>query len=306
MKLPFKKQAAPASGRRQVVSGGRPTAYSYHANRSEQEYNVGRSEPREQDTRRQARVLRDIRQRLGFILALLVVLACIINVLRLSSDPKVVSLTAGSADTFLHSNATYEQAAQKLLAGSILNGNKITINSDQIVHKLKQEFPELSDVSITLPLVGHRPVVYIAPTTPSLILQAGPSSFVLDENGKVLTTNTSGPDTTSLPTVTDQSGLKAEVNKQALPASTISFIQTVLGQLAAAHLTVASLTLPTSTYELDVHPSGVGYFVKFNIHSDDARQQAGTYLAVRQRLQSQNITPAAYIDVRVDGRAYYK
>ncbi|MGH7241431.1 MAG: hypothetical protein ACREGB_03995, partial [Candidatus Saccharimonadales bacterium] len=69
---------------------------------------------------------------------------------------------------------------------------------------------------------------------------------------------------------------------------------------------VESMALPPAAYELDVKPAGVGYFVKFNMHEDTARQQAGTFLAVRERLVSQGVTPGSYIDVRLDGRAYYK
>jgi hypothetical protein len=66
------------------------------------------------------------------------------------------------------------------------------------------------------------------------------------------------------------------------------------------------MTLPPATSELDVRVAGQPYFIKFNLQSGDARQQAGTFLATQSHLQSQNIVPSTYIDVRVDGRSYYK
>ncbi len=66
------------------------------------------------------------------------------------------------------------------------------------------------------------------------------------------------------------------------------------------------MTLPVGTSELDVRLAGQPYSVKFNLESGTARQQAGTFLATESKLKSQNVTPAEYIDVRVDGRAYYK
>jgi hypothetical protein len=71
-------------------------------------------------------------------------------------------------------------------------------------------------------------------------------------------------------------------------------------------MSVGSMILPAGTSELDVHLAGQPYFVKFNLNNNDPRQQAGTFLAAIANLQKNHITPAQYIDVRVDGRAYYQ
>ena len=76
--------------------------------------------------------------------------------------------------------------------------------------------------------------------------------------------------------------------------------------MAAKHITITSMTLPPAADELDVHLTGVNYYIKFNLANDDARQQVGTFLATQAQLKSQGITPGQYIDVRVDGRAYYQ
>ena len=66
------------------------------------------------------------------------------------------------------------------------------------------------------------------------------------------------------------------------------------------------MVLPVGTSELDVKLTNQPYTVKFNLESGTARQQAGTFLATQAKLQSQNVTPGQYVDVRVGGRAYYK
>lgn len=299
----------PALSRRQVTyTSSRPQAFSYSSNRSEQEYNLGRAQPREQDMRKRQRLVRYWRQRLGVLFAGLIIIVCLLDILHLSSMPKVIALTGASNSSFLQPSNVYQQAAAKLFAGSIFNANKITINTDQIKQKLKAQFPELSDVSITLPLIGHRPIVYIAPSSPSLVLATHSGDFVLDSSGRALLPASQVPGLAGLQltTVTDQSGLSVHTNQVVLPRASVAFIQTVIGELKAKNVAFNSLTLPAAAYELDLYPSGVGYYVKFNLHTTDAMQQVGSYLAVRQRLQSQNITPTAYIDVRVDGRAYYK
>lgn len=248
-------------------------------------------------------------QRFGHLVLLTAIVASAVNILTLSTSPKILPLSTTSDTTFLHSQATYQQAANELLASSFWNRNKITINSGQISKQMLAQFPELSTASVTLPLLAHRPIVYIEASQPALILATSSGSFVLDDQGKALLLSNQLPADKhlSVPVVTDQSGLSVTLNHEALSSSYVSFIQTVVAQLNAKHLAFATLTLPSEANELDVWLVGQPYFVKFNLQqSGDARQQVGTFLAVLSQLQGQGITPAHYVDVRVDGRAYYQ
>jgi hypothetical protein len=264
--------------------------------------------PRDQDIRRRERIVRYWRQRLGMFIAGVALIVCVLYTLHLTNQPKVVSLTSSSNSYFLQSTDVYQKAAAEAFGGSIFNDNKITVNSVGIQQRLQKQFPELSDVSVTIPLMSHRPIVYIAPTTPSLVLANSDNSFVLDNNGKALleTSQVADLEKLQLPTVTDQSGLKVKKGDIALAGTGVSFIQTVKAELEAKGVAIESITLPSAAYELYVKPKGAGYFVKFNMHENTARQQAGTFLAVRARLATQNVTPSSYVDVRLDGRAYYK
>lgn len=295
-------------GTRQVNRAERPSAFNYSANRNEQEYNLGRGVPRDQDIRRRERLIRYWRQRLGMFLAGVVLVICVLYTLHLSNNPKVVSLAPASSGYFLQDDSVYQQAAAKAFRSSILNDNKVTINTVGIQQKLQHQFPELSQVSVTIPLMSHRPIVYIAPTTPSIILSTTGGDYVLDNNGKALIRADAigGLAKLNLPTIKDQSGLRIHGGDIALSSTSVNFIRTVVAELNAKGVQVSSLTLPPAAYELDVKPVGAGYYGKFNLHQPTARQQSGTFLAVRQRLAAQNITPSSYIDVRLDGRAYYK
>jgi len=310
MALFRRRKPAPQAPRQRTLTGGRPQAFSYHANRTEQDYNVGRAQPREQDVRRRETLVRFWKQRLSVLLMGLLVIVCLGYILHLSPTPKVVPLTSSSNDYFLQPSSVYTTAATKLLQGSFLNGNKITIDTDGLKQKLQQQFPELSDVSITLPLMGHHPYVYISPTDPSLVLAGKNGSYLLDTSGKALLpiSKVSDLNKLNLPTVTDQSNLSVKPNSEALPATSVTFIAYVLQELQAKGMSASNLSLPATTaYELDVTPKGEGYFVKFNLHDyQHAREQVGTFLAVQKRLDSQSITPSSYIDVRLVGRAYYK
>jgi len=238
------------------------------------------------------------------VIALLAIVGSLVYILSLSANPKV--LQAGGSG-LLRPTTVYQQAAQKQFASSWLNHSKLTVNTAAITSQLEVQFPELADISITLPLIGRRPVVYIVPSPPVLILKSQVTSFVVNGQGRAIMT-TSQLSTISdqqLPSVTDQSGLIIKPGETAMPASYVSFITTVLGQLKAKKLAVDSMTLPARSFELDVHITGQPYLIKMNLQND-ATEQIGTYLAAAQKLAQANQTPTSYFDVRVPGRVYYK
>jgi hypothetical protein len=303
----FTRKKEPAGRQRPISSGEQAPSFSYNVSRrSEPTSNVGRGDRREQKKVGRDTFWRFWLHRSGMVLLIIVVGVCLISALSLSNSAKVAPLTAGSKTPFLRSQAAYQAAADKLLASSIWNRNKITIDTGNISREMVKQFPELASASVELPLLGHRPVIYLQPTQPAVVLIAHNGSYVLDTNGKALLTSDQLPHGHNLPQVTDQSNLDVQLNRQVLTAADISFIQTVIGQLAAKHIKVSTMNLPPASSELDVHITGRPYFVKFNLQNPDARQQAGTFLATIAQLQRQHITPSQYVDVRVEGRAYYR
>ena len=248
-------------------------------------------------------------QKARFVTGSLLIGIVLLSVLSLSPSAKVVVIGDASSKIFARPSATYAKAAHDLLAQSIFNRNKITIDTAHIDAELMQRFPELAAVSISLPLTGSQPVVYVQAAVPSMVLSTQSSGdFILNGEGRALATAPANGSAAhaGVPIVLDQSGLAVKVGQTALPSTTMHFILQVVQQLASAHLATSSLILPANTDELDVHLSGQSYFVKFNLQDSDARAEAGTFLAVQAYLASHHVSPTQYVDVRVTGRAYYK
>lgn len=247
-------------------------------------------------------------RRTGVLTVAVIILLAALSTLIVAPNAKISPVTAGGANkAFLRSQTEYQTAANKLLSGSIWNHNKITINTGSISRQMLRQFPELAGVSLTLPLFGHQPTVYVQPARAALVVAGDNGAFVVDTNGKALMPSANLPTAQKLPQVVDKSGLPVRLNQQVLTTDDVGFIQTVLGQLLAKRVGVTSMVLPPASRELDVYITGQPYFVKFNLQDKgNARQQAGTYLAAAAELQRGHVTPAHYIDVRVDGRAYYQ
>lgn len=248
-------------------------------------------------------------QRFGLIILFLAAGASTINVLTLVPTAKVVPLTNTTSSPFFRDQSVYEAAANQVLKGSIWNRSKITINTDQINRSLQDQFPELVKVSVALPLLTHRPVVYVEPAQPALILlTSNDGAYLIDTGGKALQKAISAAalNQPQLLVLHDQSRLQIRLNHQALTATSINFIQTIVVELAARHVFVVALTLPGAASELDAQLANLPYLVKFNLETHTPREQAGTFLATIAQLQRQNITPMQYVDARVEGRAYYQ
>ncbi|HVX24403.1 MAG TPA: hypothetical protein VG992_03630 [Candidatus Saccharimonadales bacterium] len=303
------------NARRQPVgrqAAARPSSaspgYSYYAQqRTEPTSNTGRQLSRAAGAQAK-RVGHFWLPRFGLAILLAVVILSVINGLLLNANASVMPLTTSTSRNFLQPLSVYQSAADKLLASSVWNHNKVTINTGAISRSMLKQFPELSTVSVSLPLLGHRPILYIEPDQPALLLMSGNAEYALATSGRALEIVNRGDELTKhgLPVVVDQSNLALQLGQPALPSQNVTFILTVLTELRVKHFTPTSLTLPAATGELDVHLKNQPYFIKFNLENNDPRQQSGTFLATIANLHDHNVTPKDYIDVRVDGRAYYK
>jgi|GEM_PF-497204 len=307
----------PAERRRPVASAN-PRAFSYyglqrpgsatprhgsgsHKNKSHTDRHAGSGPTNPQPA------LRRLLHGSGAFIGGIVVLLIIISIIQLDTTPNV-KIINGSEGYALHSDADYAAVATNAMRGSLLNTNKITIDTKAISRSVKEQFPEIKSAAVTLPLVGKKPTVYIELTKPVLILNTSSQSVVVDSTGQALVTaqSVSGLKQFHLPALYDQSQLELKVGDVVLSSSAVQFIQTVLDQLARHKLQVKQMVLPAGTEEVDVYIQGDSYFTKYNLHETNAYQQVGTFLAVRQELAGQKGVPAHYIDVRLPGRAYYK
>lgn len=309
MKLRPKKKPPVRSVRQRLDTPRQvPPAYSYHAQRAERAEAGGRQQSSVSQQRHRLLTARYWARRSGLVIVLLVTVFSVISVLHLSDKPRIVLLDANSNKYAFHNAQQYQAAATEQLSSSLWNRNKITIDTGNSATVLQQKYPELATVTITLPLIGHKPIYYLTANRPAFVLQAVNGTYVLDTSGMTLIAKDAAPATADgLPVLADQTGIQANVGKSAISRPEAVFIQTIIDTFAAKQITVTSLVLPANAaQELDVQISGVTHTIKFNTREGSARQQVGTYLATMNTLKGQNVMPVQYVDVRVAGRAYYQ
>lgn len=243
---------------------------------------------------------------LPMLLASFAIVACLIYISTLTGNPKVV-VASGQQRNLLREKKDYETAAAEIIGSSILNKSKITVNTQQFSKAMRQRFPELSTVVLTVPLMDRHPVVEIVPAQPVMSITSQNGAFLLDKTGRALVSSKEAKDIGSwdVPQVIDESAVDHQVGQGSLPEQTVTFITTFVAQLQAKDLKVSELKLPPRASELQVKLEGVDYFIKASTRSD-VRLAAGTFLALKDKLDRDKITPKEYIDVRVEEKVYFK
>lgn len=308
----FKKtsNSAEAPGRRRPeraeLERRQSPAFSYHAQRSSPAENIGRTTDHivPQGENADLSYGRTVRQTFGVTaaLGLVVYLSLIIG------QPSLVLNASGSDAFFLQDASIYQRSVRDSVDGSVLNANKVTLDTGSIERNLLQSYPEIASVQVQKSFLMPTFSVHVTPQKPALILTTSDNrAFLVDTNGRALISTSRITDSGELavPTLQDTSGLAIQTGKQALPRGVVSFTESVAAAFEAKGIIIDSLSLPRAASQLDVGIEGAPYYIKFNLQ-EDALQQIGTYLAVRQRLQKERVVPAIYIDVRVSERAYYK
>lgn len=251
---------------------------------------------------------KSIFQKAGLLLLLIAMLAATLKLLSLSNQPRIISVDNNTNSSFLHDFKDYQATTSNRLSGSIFNSNKITVNSGSVTKDLVAKYPELTAASMTVPLFLNRPIIYIQAAKPVVIISVANGDFVVGENGRAIMRGDNFHDLQQyhLPELVDQSAVKLKTGDQALTISNVKFLRTIISSLAAKGYKISAMILPAGTSELDVRLANEAYFVKFNLQSNTAREQAGTFLATINYLKRHAQQPHKYIDARVNGRAYFQ
>lgn len=298
----MRKNKQPLNPRRARQLNAKAPVFSYYSNRSPETTTSNRTPSSSKKSTNKLSKL----QLLPSLLAMLAVIISLGYMLTIDTKPRL-SLATVQADSLLQADEVYQQALEKLIRGSLFNRSKLLINTQSLENRLQKDFPELSDVTITIPLTNRRPILAIQGAIPVLVLKTTSGQYVLDGTGKVVleSSRVRAEIIAKLPVVQDDSDLRVHLGETALPAVDTQFIREVTHQLTEKNLSIENLTLPAVANQLEVKLTGEGYFIKFDTKGD-ARLQAGTYLATIDKLVREGKKPVEYIDVRVEEKAFYR
>ncbi len=226
----------------------------------------------------------------------------------LTTKPRVRVRIADTGDTnvIYRPHDQYQQIADEALAASALNRSKLSLQREAITEAIQQKLPEATSIRLATPLVTRELVITIETAAPGVVVRSQGKQYLVTRNGTVITEVSTAEGTEGLPIIEDQTGTAVEVGQPILTKQDVDLILALQKQFAVQKTPPVSYVLPRGILnELHLRFADKPYYVKIALNGD-ARVQAGTYLAMKENLEEQGITPAEYIDVRVEGRAYYR
>ena len=303
MKLRLKKQKPEKEFRRPPAQGTRPVVFSYYArgNSPASDPNTDRNELAQHRLVKPKFRLSSVP---GYI-ALLVAVIAVVYSCTLQPNPRIS--VVNQPGTIYRPNEEYQKAINTMWQKSVFNRSKLTFRSEQLQGEIMSQFNEIESVKIELPLLGQRPKVVLMPSHPAMHFVSSNGSFYVNSKGKVLSRTTEViQNQTDLPLVLDESRIPADPGKAIISETEATFLQKLSHHLREEGIAYESVVLPsTAAKEADVRLPGQKYHLKFSMLTDP-RQGVGSYLAIKDKLAAENITPAEYIDLRVEEKVFYK
>lgn len=224
----------------------------------------------------------------------------------LSSSP-AIQVPRGSYE--YRQQSEYVAHASKILNESLLNRSKVLFRSASFEDKMKQEFPEIDQISAVVPLGGRDLSIALIVASPLAVVSNGSATGVMDNTG-TLVSDTSGNES-QLFKVRFTSPLDSfEPGDRLLTTNEVELLKLINDEINQPSLlpqfkdvTLKEVLINVTDGQLEARFNGLSYFVRFSAYSD-AREQVGAMVLTMRRLQRENTIPTQYIDVRVQGRTF--
>jgi hypothetical protein len=212
----------------------------------------------------------------------------------------------------------YTNFASDYLQRSLVSQSKLLFRSADFEQAMRQEFPEIDQISAIIPLGGRKLDVNMTLSTPLAIVMNGSEKGIVDSTGTLVTTNVNrlliDSQNDSLPQLrfsTPQDNFSS--GSVLLTSTEIELLQLILSELQSADLVIDSAgSLQVSEFlfnvsdgQLEVRFTGQPFYVKYSVYTD-VRVQVGTMVQTFKQLNREGQFPTSYIDVRVPEKVYVK
>ena len=197
----------------------------------------------------------------------------------------------------------YQQTMQQYFAKHPLERFGFSINLKQFADEMQAAHPELASVDIDRSWWGGNVQFVLEFRHPLLVWQTDGRVFYVDSRGAAFEYDHFGGKYVQ---VSDQSGISpSEAGGSVASDQFINFLGKMVGAVnAASKGAVTDIIIPAATREVDLKLQGRGYPIK--THTDrDPLKQAEDIINALKWFDEKKITPQ-YVDVRVEGKAYFK
>lgn len=188
------------------------------------------------------------------------------------------------------------------LNSRLLAKNWLFLNQQDLKGYLQKTFTGQETITVSKKFPNHLSVV-TDEQKPGLIWKTGSRTYILSTSGRVISEQQKA-DNSALPQVIDSTNLPVEVGSRVAARDFVNFVGKVGEFMKANQIGVEKMYVLDTTSELYVKTQA-GYDIKFSTNqSPDSATRS--LKATLDLINQQNKKPSSYIDLRVEGRAFYK
>lgn len=208
----------------------------------------------------------------------------------------------------------YAAFIQKTMIENSLARQVWTVDKQALSTEVQSEFGEVQSITLNqVALLQSDVKAELSFRQPVFIWKdASENARFLDENGILFDVNYTKEDAKKLPVIEDGSGLVFDAGTTVVSKKTQEFIGALPGAMGGSVLPgikspskFSKITIPQSVRELYVYPKNAKFFIKFET-SRGVEEQVSELSSLLKFLKKKNITPSQYVDVRLEGKAFYK
>jgi len=260
------------------------------------------AEPRSQlkTARLQVHELHQFRRRIMRILGVVAAFVALLSYL-LASYIATLSVAYTQPGGQPHTT-DYQQTAQKYFVAHPFERFGFSVNRAQFAEYMQAAHPELMTVDVDRNWYGGNVTFVLQFRKPLLVWESGGHRFYVDNQGVAFEYDHFKGKYVA---VSDQSGISPQDSGGSVASNRfINFLGKMVGAVnAGGKGNVTEVIIPASTREVDLKLEGRGYPIK--THTDrDPLQQAEDVKGALEWVDEKKINPP-YIDVRVEGKAYF-
>ncbi len=228
-------------------------------------------------------------------LALLVYAVVASSLFRIAKVEVEGAVTVSSEDVHMQ--------VQNVITSSPLTQNIIFVPTGKISEELKKQNYQIAEAEVKR--TGLNSIsVKLTEQKPSILWSSGNTLSVIGANGHAYDGEITQLMKDKLVTVVDSTNLPVKKGEKVVTQEFVDFVNAVHEQLPNKGIAVAQYQIGDSTTEILVKTEQ-GYYIRFDT-TRSVEQQLQDLSAVLTQLKKTGKKPSEYIDLRINGKVFYK
>jgi len=201
------------------------------------------------------------------------------------------------------SSDSVRQQTQNVITSSPLTQNIIFVPTGKISDELKKQNYQIAEASVNRTGINTI-TVKVTEQKPSILWLSGNTLSIIGANGHAYDGEITPIMEQKLVTVVDTTNLPVKKGEKVVTQEFVDFVNTLHTQLPGLGVTVKQYEIGDTTTELKV-VTQAGYYIRFDT-TRSAEQQLQDLSAVLGQLKKTGKKVNEYIDLRINGKVFYK